>query len=284
MNNKSVKIFVTGGNGQLARSVAQVFPKENLIIASKKNLDITNKKKVFKEITKFKPNFVFHFASMTRGDECARNPKLAYSINVEGTRNIVSVCKKYSITLLFVSTNEVFDGKNRFPYKEGDKPNPITVIGQTKLEAEQIIRENLNKYYIVRTSWLYSKWSSNFLHIILNKARKEKILELVKDEVSSPTYSLYLSASIKKLISTNKYGIYHISNLGSASRLEFAKKALSIYKIKKIKIIPIKLDKYKRLSKPPLYTPLNNSKAKKIGISMTKWDIALKDFLLSEKI
>lgn len=284
MSNKNIKIFVTGGNGQLAKSVAQVFPKENLILASKNDLDITSKTKVLKEMSKIKPDFVFHFASMTRGDECAKNPKLAYKVNVTGTKNIVDACKKYSATLLFVSTNEVYDGKKKVPYKELDKPNPITVIGQTKLEAEEIIKKNLKKYFIVRTSWLYSKWSSNFLHIILDKARKENELKLVKDEISSPTYSLDLAYALKKLVSTKKYGIYNISNLGKASRLQFAKKALEIYKIKKIKIIPIKLDDYKRYSKPPKYSALNNSKSKKIGIDMTKWDNALKRFLLSNKI
>lgn len=284
MNNKNIKILITGGSGQLAKSVSEVFPKDDLVLLSKKDLDIINKRKVLREVIRQNPDFVFHFASMTRGDECAKNPKLAFKINVEGTRNIVEACKKYKKTLLFVSTNEVFDGNNKFPYKETDKPNPKTVIGDTKLEAEKIIRKSLTKYFIIRSSWLYSKWSQNFLHIVLDKARKEGKLELVIDEISSPTYSLDLAKALKKIITTKKYGTYHISNSGSASRLEFAKEAFRIYNLKKIKITPVNLEKYKRLSKPPLYSALNNIKAKKIGILMPKWENALKRFLLSSRI
>jgi len=284
MNNKNIRILITGGGGQLAKSVSEIFPKDDLVLLSKKDLDITNRGKVLKEVVKQNPDFIFHFASMTRGDECAKNPKLAFKINVEGTRNIVEACKKCKKTLLFVSTNEVFDGKNKFPYKETDKPNPKTVIGSTKLEAEKIIRKSLTKYFIIRSSWLYSKWSQNFLHIVLNKARKEGKLELVIDEISSPTYSLDLAKSLKKIIMTKKYGTYHINNSGNASRLEFAKEAFRIYNLKKIKITPVNLEKYKRLSKPPLFSALNNTKAKKIGILLPRWENALKRFLISSKI
>lgn len=282
--NNNTRIFITGADGQLAKSFSEIHRGEGLYFANKIDLDVTNRKEVFKKIKKFKPDIVLHFASMTRGDECAENPDKAFLINVEGTRNIVEICKKNNVTLLFVSTNEIFDGKKKFPYKETDKPNPITVIGQTKLEAEKIIKKNLKKYFIVRTSWLYSKWSLNFIHAVLDKARKEVNLELVRDEISSPTYSLDLVLAIKKLISTKKYGIYHISNLGSVSRLDFAKKAFEIYKMKKVKITPKSLNEYKRKSKPPHYSPLNNTKAKKHGILMPRWDKALERFLLSTKI
>jgi dTDP-4-dehydrorhamnose reductase len=279
-----MKIFITGSDGQLAKSIAFLYKKHNLYLAKRDKLDVTDKKQVAKLILDFNPDIVFHFASLTRGDECAKNPDIAFKINVKGTKNVVSSCKKNDIPLLFVSTNEVFDGEKKSAYTEKDKPNPITVVGKTKLEAEKIIKENLRKYFIIRTSWLYSEWSSNFLHAVLDKARKDKKIELVEDEISSPTYSVDLAKAIKKLIKTRKYGTYHLSNIGSVSRLEFAKKAFEICGVKGVKIIPIKLDKFRRLSKPPLFTPLNSNKAKKIKITMTRWDNALKRFLLSAKI
>ncbi|HYM65039.1 MAG TPA: dTDP-4-dehydrorhamnose reductase [Candidatus Sulfotelmatobacter sp.] len=281
---KNFRILVSGGDGQLAKSFSEIYPKQSLFLLGKRDFDVTDRKNALKKISKFNPDIIFHLASMTRGEESAKSPELSYKINVIGTRNIVEVCKKLDIALLFISTNEVFDGKNQFPYKETDKPNPITVIGKNKYEAETIIRENLKKYFIVRSSWLYSKWSLNFLHAVFNKARKDKRLELVIDEVSSPTYSLDLAKAIKKLIKTKKYGTYNLNNTGVVSRLEFAKKAFEIAEIKNIKIIPVKLESYKRLSKPPLYSALDNSKAKNIGINFPRWNVALKNFLKSNNI
>jgi dTDP-4-dehydrorhamnose reductase len=279
-----MKIFITGGNGQLAKTFNALNVKDNLLLVTKEMLNITDKKQVAIQISKFSPDIIFHFASLTRGDECAKNPDLAFKINVNGTRNVVDICKKNNIPLLFVSTNEVFDGEKKSAYMEKDKPNPITIVGKTKLEAEKVIKENLQKYFIIRTSWLYSEWSANFLHAVLDKARKDKRIELVEDEISSPTYSLDLAKAIRKLIKTRKYGTYHISNVGKASRLEFARKAFEICGVKSVKIIPITLDKFKRLSKPPLFTALNNDKAKKIKVVMPSWNDALKRFLLSAKI
>jgi dTDP-4-dehydrorhamnose reductase len=220
-----MRIFITGANGQLAKTIAQLYPQKNLYLGTKEELNILDKNQVLRQIQRFKPHVIFHFASMTRGDECARYPEKAFDINVNGTRNIVSACANTNALLVFVSTNEVFDGKKQRPYVEGDKPSPITVVGRTKYEAEKIIQKTIEKHFIIRTSWLYSKWNSNFIHAVLKKVRKDKEIELVKDEISTPTYSVDLSIGIKKLIKTKKYGIYHLSNIGYASRMEFAKKA-----------------------------------------------------------
>jgi len=279
-----MRIFITGSNGQLAKAISPLFTSDEVMRASKSQLDITDKTQVLKEISQFKPDIVFHFASMTRGDECAKNPDLAYRINVEGTKNVVHVCKKINAAVLFVSTNEVFDGKKRSPYHETDTPNPLTVVGKTKWDAENYIKNNLKKYYIIRTSWLYSKWSANFLHAVLKKAVKDQKIELVMDEVSSPTYSSDLSDGIFRLLQTKNYGTYHLSNTGAASRLEFAKKAFEVYGVNNVLITPIPLEKYKRISKPPLYTPLENIRAKKLGIHLPDWDDALVRFLSENEI
>lgn len=284
MSNSKMRIFITGANGQLAKSIISLYQEEELFLADRKTLDITDKKKVLSLVAKFKPDIIFHFASLTRGDECAKDPEKAFTINVKGTQNIIEACQKVGAELLFVSTNEVFDGKKKSRYTEKDKPNPITVVGQTKLEAEKLIAKSLKKYYIVRTSWLYSDWSSNFLHVVVGKAKKDGQLELVSDEVSSPTYSLDLALALQKLIKSHKYGLYHLANFGTVSRLNFAKEAFKILKIKKVKIIPKKLKDFNRLSKPPLFTPLNSSKAKKLGIVLPKWNKSLESFLKIAKL
>lgn len=272
-------ILVTGGNGQLAKSMLEVYPKSDLYLATKSELDVTDKNLVLKIISKIRPRMIFHFASLTRADDCARDPDLAYRINVEGTRNIVEVCKKFDIPLLFVSTNEVFDGKKKSAYIEKDKANPITIAGTTKFQAENIIKENLKKYFIIRTSWLYSKWSRNFLYVIFSKAKELKQIQIVKDEISSPTYSLDLAIAIKELLLSDEFGLYHLVNEGMASRLRLAKKAFAFSNVDGISISPISLKDFDRPSKPPLFSPLKNTKAREMGIVLPRWEDGLRRFL-----
>lgn len=276
-----MRIFITGANGQLAKSFLDLNQNLNAVIyqATKKDLDVTDKKQVIQQIKNFKPDIVFHFASLTRGDECVKHPEQAFKINVDGTKNIVEACNLVDAEILFVSTNEVFDGKKNTPYKENDKKNPITVVGKTKHEAEEIIKASMKKYYIVRTSWLFSKWSANFLHAVLKKAKDTKKVELVGDEISSPTYSYDLVMAIVALLRTGKYGIYHFSNEGFTSRLDFAKKMFEIYSIDKVEIIPIRLESYPRLSKPPLFSALKNVEGAKLKVVLPSWEDALKRFL-----
>lgn len=273
-----MKIFITGADGQLAKSIAEVYAKEDIFLATRDLLDVTDGKKVSDMLSEHSPDIIFHFASLTRGDECARDPDGAYLVNVGGTKNVVAACRRVGATLCFVSTNEVFDGKKETAYVESDMPNPITVAGKTKHEAEQIISKGLEKHFIVRTSWLYNEWSHNFLHAILEKAKKEEEVSLVDDEVSSPTYSFDLAQAIKILVTTKQYGLYHLVNEGEASRLQFAKKMFDVRGLDP-KIIPVGLNEFKRLSAPPLYSPLKNMKASALGITLPKWENALERFL-----
>jgi len=278
-----MKVLITGASGQLAKTFSQIFNpgKGSFTLLSKEDLDITNREQVLRKINKVTPDIVLHFASMTRGDDCAQHPKKAYKVNVIGTKNVVDACKRINASLLFISTNEVFDGKKKTAYSELDAPSPITVAGITKYEAEKLIVKSLKKYYIVRTSWLFSKWSNNFLNTVIAMARRNKEIKLVTDEVSSPTYSVDLCEAIKKLMFTKKYGIYHFSNKGQASRFDFAKKAFEINGLTNIKLLPVKLKNYKRVSKPPYFTPLNNSEGKKLRIVLPKWEDALRRFLVA---
>ncbi len=277
-----MKILITGAGGQLAKAFEQQNKKDTLILATKSLIDIENRQDVYKKVRQFNPDIVFHFASMTRGDECAANPERAYKINVTGTRHIARITAKLKIPILFVSTNEVFDGKTAKPYTENDAPHPKTVVGKNKLLAEEIIRRTNSHHYIIRTMWLYSKWSDNFIHAIVRKANQNKSVKLVSDEIGAPTNAIDLAKVISKLIRTKKYGIYHLVNTGEASRLDFGKEVFKRLNLK-VNVTAVKLGEYKRISQPPLYSVLLNTKAKKIGISLRNWKSALADFLSTEK-
>lgn len=277
-----MRILITGAEGQLGKSIITFLEKHKLFLLNKKTGNILDKNLISNVFNSFKPEIVFHFASLTKGDECARNPELAYEINVQGTINIVDLCKKHDAPILFVSTNEVFDGTKNDYYIETDLPNPITVVGKTKFEAENYIKNNLNKYFIVRTMWLYSKWSSNFLHAIINKVKNTNEITLVSDEIGSPTSSADLSKAILKLIEKNQYGIYHLVNEGKTSRLEFGTKILELMNMK-AEIKSISLKDFDRVSKPPLFSALKNLNAKKLNVTLPPWEKALEQFILNNK-
>lgn len=276
----NMKILITGGSGQLALSYAQIDRKNILYLASKKDLDITKLSSIKAVVSRLKPDIIFHFASLTRREECAKNKVLARKVNIKGTENIVMVCKKYQIPLLFISSNEVFSGKKNDYYFENDTPDPITTVGKTKFAAEQVVINNLTDYYIVRTSWLYSKYTKNFLQTVMSIGLKDGTVNVVIDEIGSPTYSVDLAKAIKKLITTRKFGIYHFSNTGKVSRYTFAKKAFSYVPYgDKVMVKKITSADFKTIEKAPGCTPLGSIESQKIGVKLRRWSSALKDFL-----
>jgi len=280
---RSMKILITGANGQLAKTVAYYNKVHDLILATKSVINIEDRRDVYQKITMYKPDIVYHFASMTRGDECAANPKKAYKVNVTGTRHIARITAKLGIPIVFVSTNEVFDGTKQTPYTESDIPNPKTVVGKNKYKAEQIIITTNPQHYIVRTMWLYSEWSNNFIQAIVKKSRNNASINLVSDEIGSPTNTSDLAQAIMLLSATGKYGVYHITNTGSASRLDFGREVFNKLKIN-ITIRPVLLNDFKRASKPPKYSVLESKKISKMGILMRNWQSALNDFLTHNTI
>jgi dTDP-4-dehydrorhamnose reductase len=275
-----MKILVTGGKGQLARCIQEIRTQHKLLFLDKNELNVVNPHQVNTALMRYRPDIILHFASLTRGDECAKNPKKAYKVNVDGTMNVVSEAARLDIPFVYLSTNEVFDGSKKTPYVEDDKPCPISVVGKTKYLGEEIVRIFLKKYYIVRTMWLYSLWSNNFVHAILEKARKIKRVSLTQDEYGSPTNSHDVAVALLKLVETNSYGVYHFVNSGVASRLEFGRRVILSQKdLQNTHILPIALRSFPRLSTPPRFSPLLNTNGAKKGIVLRGWKEALDDFL-----
>lgn len=279
-----MKIAITGGNGQLAKSLHSL-DNQHITLLAKNNLDVTDSHSVEAYFLKHKPDWIFHLASITRGDDNVKNPELAHKVNVIGTENVVKIAKQLDVPLLFVSTNEVFDGLKTTPYSETDKPNPITQVGRHKLEAENIIQNTLDKYLIIRTMWTYSNWSANFIHAIIKIAKEKAELSLVSDEIGSPTSSLDLSKAILAMVRKNIHGLFHVTNDGEASRYDFGVEVLKrIGLINKTKINSVKLSDFHRLSYPPKYSVLNNQKAREKGVILRDWKEALHDFLSNNKV
>lgn len=251
--------------------------KNKLILTDINNMDITKSTEVSKFINNAKPEIIIHTAAYTDVDGAETNKSLAFKINRDGTKNVAKAAKILDIPIVYISTDYVFGGGKRKPYTETDRPNPLSIYGQSKYAGEKGIKKNTKKYYIVRSAWLYGPNGKNFITTILRLADELPELKIVNDQRGCPTYTFDLAEGIAKLIKTNKYGIYHLTNSGSATWYQLAKEILKIKKIKK-DIIPISSKELKRPARRPGYSVLSNKKIRKYGIAVRPWPQALKKF------
>lgn len=277
-----IKVLVTGADGQLGLSLQNQKSKDeriNFIFTSSNKLDITNKSQVFSFFAKGEFDYCINCAAYTAVDKAEIEIEKAYLVNAQAVRNLAEACKEYSTVLIHVSTDFVFDGQKKTPYTEDDNPNPIGVYGASKLKGEQYIQEVLDRYFIVRTSWVYSEYGNNFVKTMLRLSTERSEINVVDDQMGSPTYAGDLAEFLLDL--TEKpvydYGIYHFSNEGVISWFEFAIKIFLLTN-KKVKVNRISTCDYPTLAERPAYSGLNKSKVSKYKrIQVKDWDVSLKN-------
>jgi dTDP-4-dehydrorhamnose reductase len=192
---------------------------------------------------------------------------------------VALACQASGAAILYVSTNEVFDGTAERPYLEFDTPNPINSYARSKLAGEWYTRHLLTRFYIVRTAWLYAAGGRNFPHRIIQLADERGRLQVVSDEVGSPTYVVDMAQAIAPLMASSQYGVYHLVNEGACSRFDFAREILRLSGRAHVPVEPTTLGAFQRDSTPPHYTPLANVAAAAIGIRLRPWQEALAAFL-----
>jgi len=260
--------LVTGAGGLLGERIIELdenaiglyYTRKPLIDRNLIKLDITNRKEVFKIFKDFQPKCVIHCAALTNVDYCEEHKKEAYTVNVEGTKNVVDACKEIGAKLVYVSTDFIFDGK-KGSYKESDKPNPLSYYGFTKLKGEEFVRK-LENYVIARTSVIYGPNKSNFVFWVLESLRKGKKIKVVTDQYNSPTYNLDLAKALLKL-SEKGHGIYHTAGSERISRYEFAKRIAKIFNLDSDLIEKITSHELMQKAKRPFDSSLNVEKIKK---------------------
>ena len=253
-----MKILITGSDGMLGHDLADVLKgKHELILTTSKTLDITDKNHVIDFVSSQKPDMLINAAAYTDVDGCEKNQELAYSVNGEGVRNLAMACKKIGCGLVHISTDYVFSGENTRPWVEDDETGPISVYGKSKLEGEKAICEILEKYFILRTAWLYGVNGRNFPKTMLELSENHSKITVVYDEVGTPTYTLDLAQAISKLIETDCYGIYHLTNSGSCSWCEFARYIFEIAGAD-VEVVPVTADEFARPAPRPSYSVLEN--------------------------
>lgn len=275
-------VFVTGHKGQLGRALFVALSQHTLTGCDLPELDITERESIGAAIELHTPDVVIHAAAWTDVDGCAKDPDKAYLSNGIGTQNVALACAASGAAMLYVSTNEVFDGAAAVPYREWDLSHPINAYGRSKAAGEWYVRHLLTRFYVVRTAWLYAPGGRNFPHRIIQLADERGALRVVTDEVGNPTYAPDLASAIAALIETGAYGIYHLVNAGYASRYDFAHEILCVSGREHVPLVPITLDDFQRASVPPRFAPLENTSAAALGIRLRPWQEALAEFLGSQ--
>ncbi|GAA3656630.1 dTDP-4-dehydrorhamnose reductase [Flavivirga jejuensis] len=254
----SIKILVTGANGQLGKTIEELYSdKQNgldFVFVSKAELDITKVEELKRFFNNNNFDYCINCAAYTNVEQSEKTPEIAFEVNAKGVKNLAEVCKEKRIILIHISTDYVFDGKKNEVYTIEDTPNPINEYGKSKLLGENFVHEILDEYFIIRTSWLYSKvYGKNFYRSILEKAKTEKVFSVTVEQIGCPTDTVNLSKYIIiQLIKTKNgnFGIHHFCDRVPMTWYDFAKQILQENKIDN-NINLVKVNKYRTFAKRP---------------------------------
>lgn len=291
-----MKILVTGANGQLGYDVMKAIKTKGYEAVGTYNreqnnqnpefikMDILDYENVQNVLCTIKPDAVIHCAAWTAVDDAERdeNREMVYSINVKGTENIAKVCEIMGCKLIYVSSDYVFSGQGQMPYNtEAEINAPVNYYGYTKMLGERAVIDNVSRYFIVRTSWVYGSNGNNFVKTMLRLSEKYNELRVVKDQIGTPTYTVNLARLLVDMAESESYGIYHATNEGEfISWYDFA---CEIFRQagKNVNVIPVTTEEYGlSLAKRPLNSRLSKDKLEEKGFNrLREWKEALTEFL-----
>lgn len=279
-----MRILITGAQGRLGSLLVQHAAALNhdVIGIDVAELDVTDFTATRAFVTASRPNLIIHAAAWTDVDGCAHDPERAITINGYGTQHVALAAAENGAGLLYISTNEVFDGLSSAPYREYDVPHPANPYGQSKWVGEQVVMRHAPRHYIVRIAWLFAHGGKSFLQSILSAAEAGKPLRVVDDEIANPTYSEDLAVAITALMDTQRYGIYHLTNQGACSRYALARYVLDHAGYAQTPIEAIASGNWQRASLPPPNSSLLNSAGAMIGLTLRPWQEAVDAWLARE--
>ncbi len=281
-----MKILLLGHKGMLGNDLLLKLNMEHEVIGmDKEEIDIVSASECKGAIKEIEPDIVINAAAYTNVDGCETAKDECFAVNAEAVKNIAGACRDKNIRIVHFSTDYVFDGMAKQPYKEDHQCNPINTYGASKMAGERYLRSLSENYILIRTAWLYGINGKNFVQTILEKVKTTKKLTVVDDQVGSPTYTKDLAAAVDLLIKQNAKGIFHITNRGSCSWFQFAVKILQEAGINDIDVTPIKSDQLQRPAKRPAYSVLSMQKfIQTTGKTMQPWQLGLQDYLESSKL
>ncbi|WP_053216160.1 dTDP-4-dehydrorhamnose reductase [Guptibacillus hwajinpoensis] len=273
-NSITKKLMIIGAGGQVGLEFVRLLKGSSHQVFSytREDLDITDYEKVSNLLNHVRPDVIVNCAAFTSVDEAEREQDRAFQINAHATKWLAEETRRINASLVFLSTNYVFNGEADLPYSEDDREDPINAYGRSKLAGEEFVRQTLNNYFIIRTSWVYGWSGQNYFLNFLDATETKETIGVVDVQISSPTYTEDLVHIVMKLVETDQFGTYHVTNRGSCSRYEFAKAILDIGAIssKLEKIAP----DYQMASRPA-YSVLKHKRLNQAGMTPRHWKEAL---------
>jgi dTDP-4-dehydrorhamnose reductase len=272
-----MRILLTGANGQLGHELQKVLAGDVLLFDDQRHFELTDLNLTQKIIEQC-PETIIHAAAYTDVDGCERDPDAAFQVNAQGTRFVAEAAAKIGASLVFISTDYVFDGMKSEPYIENDPVNPLNAYGRSKLQGEEAAFSACPESLVVRTSWLYGVHRKNFVKTILQLAAKQPEIRVVSDQQGSPTYARELAAVIAGLLRQGVRGIVHAGGEGSCSWHEFASAILEEARIQ-CRNVPITTADSCRLALRPRYAVLSTDRLQSYGLRLSPWRSALKRFM-----
>lgn len=279
VNNEMKKILVTGCNGQLGREIQKEYENDGamLICTDVGDLDISDNEQVMRYVRDLQPDVIMNCAAYTAVDACENEWDLAYRINAIGPRNLAIAARETGAKLMHISTDYVFEGNAHEPYTEFDEVHPVSAYGKTKLEGERFVQQFAERYFILRTAWLYGE-GNNFAKTMLRLAESHDEVRVVCDQFGSPTSAAELAKVIHRLEPTENYGLFHATCEGSCSWADFAEEIFRLAG-KTTKVTRVTTEEYGSTTKRPAYSVLDNYMLRlTTGARMADWKDALRAY------
>src|SRR3989338_1529263 len=281
-----MKIMIIGADGQLGTDLCKVIPSAEQIPLTIKNLDVTGRERTAAVIKKYSPQVVINTSGYSRVDDCEDHETEAFAVNAIGVKYLADACRSVEAALVHISTDYVFDGRKGAPYTESDVPAPLSIYGVSKLAGEFIVRNDLKKFFLIRTTGLYgtagslSKGGGNFVENMIKLAAAGSELKVVTDEVLAPTYALDLARKIFQLAKTDRYGLYHIVNRGGCFWHDFVGQIFELLG-KSVAAPSLTAPELKTKARRPRYSVIDNAALRAVGMDdMRDWPSALKAYLI----
>lgn len=281
-----MKILVTGYSGQLGYDVVRYGRTQglNMVGISSKDVDLSLEKEVTSYIEKIKPDAIIHCAAYTAVDQAEEDTEKCWDINVNGTKYLSNAAKSIKAKFMYISTDYVFNGEGDNPFKETDSPMPIGYYGKTKYEGEKVVQHILKEWFIVRISWVFGINGNNFVKTMLRLSDTHKQLNVVGDQIGSPTYTFDLAKLLIEMIQSTEYGVYHATNEGFCSWAEFAKEIFKESN-KNVKVESISSEQYPTRAVRPKNSRMTKSKLVKKGFTpLPTWEDAVKRYVKELKL
>ena len=276
-----MRILVTGASGQLGYDVERELERRGIehLGTSSRELDITDREAVERLMQSYRPDAVIHCAAYTKVDLAEDEPERCWAVNADGTRNLAAACREIGAKMLYISTDYVFPGTGERSYETGDPTGPVNTYGRSKLAGELAVQSLLEKYFIVRISWVFGKNGNNFVKTMLRLAETKAELSVVCDQIGSPTYTADLAPLLCGMVQTERYGVYHATNEGTCAWSEFAE---AIFELagRQVAVHPIPTSAYPTKAARPLNSRMSKECLHSNGFQeLPEWKNALARYL-----